>query len=250
MADVIDERLARKGVGEPREGVAQQLRVSHKLWADNKAALKDAGFPEESGARLATLAEELDQTTAKQADARGVSKSKAQAEVNARVEGKRLKRKITNVVRVALRNKPVEGVTEESFQAGGPLGRNTAKVSSYFSKISAAAAKADASFASYFGGQKISALIAAAKKKLDDADAMQEVALGALPADTQKVYEAKGRGVELIEELNAVAKNAFDGNAGLTGQFNKDVLLRAREAQAKDARKEETLADGVPANPT
>lgn len=70
--------------------------------------------------------------------------------------------------------------------------------------------------------------------------------MASLPVDTQKVYAAKGRGVELVEELNAVAKNAFEGDAALIGQFNKDVLLRARKAQAAAEEQEE---DGTPAQP-
>ena len=55
--------------------------------------------------------------------------------------------------------------------------------------------------------------------------------VASLPVETQKIYETKGMAVELIEELNAVAKNCFDGNAQLIALFNKDILLRGRKAK-------------------
>ena len=48
--------------------------------------------------------------------------------------------------------------------------------------------------------------------------------------------------MELIEELNAVAKNAFDGNAQVVALFNKDILLRGRKAR-------KAAADPVPPSP-
>ncbi|MBM4345037.1 MAG: hypothetical protein FJ100_16835 [Deltaproteobacteria bacterium] len=82
--------------------------------------------------------------------------------------------------------------------------------------------------APYFNGLPAAAELERCRKALQGADASQEAALTALTADTRRVYAVKGRIVDLIEECNAVARNAFDGNAAIIGQFNKDLLLRGR----------------------
>jgi hypothetical protein len=79
----------------------------------------------------------------------------------------------------------------------------------------------------------ISELLATAKQKLDTADTAQELTLANLPEETLKIYEAKGRVLEAIEDLNRLAKNAFAGQAEIIGKFNKDLLLRARKERKK-----------------
>ena len=96
------------------------------------------------------------------------------------------------------------------------------------------AQQADAALAPYFGGQKVSELLKAAREKLAAADAVQETTLSALPGETQSIYQLKGEGLELVEDLNAVARNAFAGNSALLGQFNKDMLLRGRREKPED----------------
>ena len=64
-------------------------------------------------------------------------------------------------------------------------------------------------------------MLAAVKSALDSADATQEVSVAGVPAETQKVYEAKGRVLELIEDMDRVAKNAFDGQAEVVGEVQQ-----------------------------
>jgi hypothetical protein len=52
--------------------------------------------------------------------------------------------------------------------------------------------------------------------------------LAQVPAATQHLYEAKGRLLEAITELNRIGQIAFDGDASSRARFNKDILLRAR----------------------
>lgn len=236
---MTDERLVRKGMGEPREGVAQQARVSHGLWLAHQDALADAGFTKEEGRALEKAALELESAASVQAEARGDSKGKTQEEVAAQSDAKVLIRKIRNSAPLALRKHPVAGVTVASFNAGDALARTTGKISAYLGKIAAPSATAADAFKPYFGGKNLGQLVTEAKKNLDRADTTQEVTVASVPAETQKVYEAKGRALELIEDLNRVARNAFDGNAVVVSQFNKDVLLRARKVRpAKEVVKQ------------
>ncbi|MBU1509712.1 hypothetical protein KKD52_05075, partial [Myxococcota bacterium] len=48
--------------------------------------------------------------------------------------------------------------------------------------------------------------------------------------------ELKGRLLDLIDELNGVARIAFDGQAEKRARFNKDMLLRARRGGTADGR--------------
>lgn len=233
MSDTVDVRLARKGQGEPRVGVAQQARVSHGLYLAHKAELLAAGFTEAEGDSLGTAATLLESAAAEQAEAKGNSKGNLGREENAKSTAKELIRKVRNLLPMVLRKTPVAGVDDTSFNAGGELGRSTAKLSAYLGRVDGAARKVDEVFKPYLGGKKVSELLAAAKKDLDQADTAQEVSFSGLPVDTQKIYEAKGRAVEAIEDLNRVARVVFDGNAVVASQFNKDVLLRARKQRAK-----------------
>jgi hypothetical protein len=55
-----------------------------------------------------------------------------------------------------------------------------------------------------------------------------------LPADTEKLYETKGRVLEWIEDVNRAGKSAFDGDAARVAVWNKDVLMRARKERKKE----------------
>ncbi len=227
----VDARLAKKGQREPRVELAQQLRVSGGHWEVHKDALAAAGFDLAEGPKLLEYAVKLESDTAKQAEAKAGSLDKTKAEGAAMDGAKVFVRKVRNIIRPALRKRPVAGVSSDSFASGGPLERSTPKMSAYLNQIIRPLEAAEGSLKPYFGGAKPADLARDIKDKLDKADTTQEIALASLPLDTQQVYETKGRAVELIEELNAVAKNAFDGNAQVVALFNKDLLLRGRKAR-------------------
>jgi len=222
-------RLAAKGRAEPIEALAQQGRVSGGNWAAHKDALAGAGFADADGPKLTELSVSLESDASKRANAAGESKQRTKSEHLAVTNAKAFRRKLTNIVGIALRKLPVAGVTEESFDAGKSLSRVTPRISTYLGNIHTHLEKADAALKPYFGGASAAALAKELKGALDAADTAQEVALANLPKDTLQVYETKGRLLELIEELNRVAKNAFEGNAATAAVFNKDILLRARK---------------------
>ncbi|MBI4952750.1 MAG: hypothetical protein HY908_12005 [Myxococcales bacterium] len=116
----------------------------------------------------------------------------------------------------------------KSFNAGGRLGRVTKEISGYLTVVRPFVVKLDAALKPYFDDKLASEELDKAKNELDAADTKQEVGLANLPEATLQVYEAKGRVLHLIEELNRLAKNAFDGQAEIVGKFNKDILLRGR----------------------
>lgn len=92
-------------------------------------------------------------------------------------------------------------------------------------------AKLETAFAPYFKQQILTKLIDDARAKLDAASATQEVDIASLPEDTAIMYERKGRLLEHIEDMNAIARNAFEDAPETRAKFNKDILNRGRRAK-------------------
>jgi hypothetical protein len=233
----INLRLARKGADEPRTGLIQQGNYHAKLAATNAEALARAGWKKEQTAALSTDITELESQRAIQSDRRERAKGTTLTESAARNQAKSLIRKLRNVLPIVLRDHLDTGVTLAQFE-GGTLGNSTPKISGYLTDISEPVKKLETILKQYFEGESLLASLTKAKKALDEADAVQETTLAGLPQETLKIYETKGRVLEAIEDINRLAKNAFDGQAALIAQFNKDILLRARQERAQPADKE------------
>jgi hypothetical protein len=231
----IDLRFAKKGKDEPRDGVVQQGRFHAALAEKHAAPLAECGWPSPRTANLKALIGTLESRTSIQADARGAARGAAGAESAAVLTAKAFLRRLRYALPEVLRESPVAGVSAESFAAGGKLGYSAPRIVGYLNKIAGAVELLDEPLRPFFKNQKASELLRGVRDALSDADAAQELTLAGVPEETLKVYEAKGRLVEAIEDLNRIAAIAFDGDAELRGQFNKDILSRARKARKKAA---------------
>ncbi len=233
---MVDSRLVGKGRNEPLKGLVQQARAHIELGKKHAAALSENGWSAEDNAQLEASVKELDTGAATKSDAFEVAMGLGDAEQKAIDNAKTFIRKLRNALPRALRESPVDGVSAASFKAGGELGRSTPKISEFLNAIRPSVVRMDEGLKRAFNGTAPSTILDTVKTALDTADSVQETALGALPGDTQKIYETKGRVLEMIEDLNRAGKNAFDGNATMTAMFNKDILLRARKEkrEAKD----------------
>lgn len=228
----VDIRLAKKGQAEPREGLVQQGKVSVALARAHAEALVGGGWPATKTEALAKGVATLEASATAKHEAADRSRAASVAEHAAAGDAKRFLRRLRNALPAASREAGGE-VGPEAFRAGGPLGRSTRKLSAHLRDIRPAVVKLDAALAPYFGGLVASAELDRVRTALDAADSAQEVAIATLPAETLEVYEAKGRVLELVEDLNRAAKIAFDGDAVTIAQFNKDIVLRARAKRAK-----------------
>lgn len=229
----FDLRLAKKGQSEPLEGILQQGRVHAGLGNMHGEELNEWGWLPEQTAGLEKSVAVLDSLASGQKEAKETSKASTKTENAARTEAKTFIRRVRLALPMVLRDSPVEGVTAESFNAGESLGRSTPKISKYLINIRPFVQKLDEPLKRYFKGESPSAMLDAIKQSLEQADTAQEVNVTSLPQNTQAVYEAKGRILEMIEDLNRIAKIAFDGRAEIASKFNKDILLRARKSQPK-----------------
>ena len=127
----------------------------------------------------------------------------------------------------------VPNVTDESFKIGMRLGQSTPSILIYLEKIHPAVVAIDEPLKPYFRGESAASQVKVVKDALAAAQAQQEVAVTSLPQETLGVYEAKGRLLSRIEEVNRIARLAFWDRKDLWGQFNKDLINRARKSRKK-----------------
>lgn len=221
----IDIRLASKGQNEPLAALVEQGKVHVGLAKQHAKGLADAGWTAADTTAFEQALGSLETQKAVQADQRGQAKLAGSHEQQGIDKAKGFIRRLRNVLPIVLRkNKSVDA---DAFNLGS-LGRSTSRISAYLTTISKPVATLDPDLKPYFRGANASAELVSVKEGLDQANVSQETALSGLPADTQQVYENKGRVLEAIEDLNRIARNAFDGQAEIIGKFNKDILLRGR----------------------
>ncbi len=228
-----DMRLVKKGRTQPLAALVQEGRKHVELGKTHAGPLAENGWTAEDTTLLGNLVGQLDTDAAAKADAHEVSLGLTDAQELAVDHVKAFIRKLRNALPRALRESPTAGVTASSFHAGDTLERSAPKLSRYLADIRPSVVRIDEALKRAFNGTAASASLDTVKTELDTADATQEAALEALPAETQNVYELKGRVLEMIQDLNRSGKSAFDGDATNMAMFNKDILLRARKSKKK-----------------
>lgn len=224
----LDVRLMRKGKKEPREGLVQQARVHLELARRFAERLARFGWTPADTDRLATGLSLLEGEMARQADARGISLQATRDENEAIDEAKALLRRLRLALPRVLRARPVPDVDAQSFAVRTKLRRSTPEILGYLNRIQPAVERLDDELAPYFDGVCPSKLLREVQTRLAALDAEQEASWAKLPVETARVYEAKGRVLELIEDLNRAGKSAFDGERETAALFNKDLIVRAR----------------------
>jgi len=227
----IDMRLVNLGKGEPRDGIAAQIRIlaAHARKTENVELLKAFGWLPEDTDELETIGEELATDRARQAEARDESRMATVAQNAALSNGKLLKRKIDRALRIVFRRAEQLPVSQQAFEAGGPIGRSVPKLLAWFTSVEPHVAKIADKLAMPMGVADPAAAVAKARVDLSTRDTDQEVKLADLPTDTLQVYETKGRAMVKIADLIDIAHNALEENASEAAKFNKDAIVRARK---------------------
>lgn len=233
----IDQRLARKGKGQPRKAVLQQARVLQALAVEHKAELADHGWDDADSLQFANHIAAAESAAGGRADVSNDADAKTKGE-QAAIDGvKVFLRRLRLALPRVLRANVASGVTAASFALDEPLRRSTPKTVAYLIRIRPAVEKLDEPLKKHFGGAKASAELDAVKAALEKADTDQESAQAAGPVETQVLNEAIGRLLEDIEDVIRAGKSAFDGQATVAAKFNKDLILRARRRK-KDGGEE------------
>ena len=229
------DRLVTKGRNVPVNKLLEQGRAHVLLCRKYGEDLGNTGWP-------ATRTDDLDQKLfALDALYSGRSQQSESAlkatgtESAARQAAKAFVRRLRLAVPLVLKETPVEGVTENAFNTGERLGHSTPRISKYLMTVRPFVQKMEEHLKLYFGGKSPLTQLETVKTDLDKADAAQETARGALPKETADLYLLAGEILDEIETVNRIAKIAFDGNAEIIGQFNKDLTLRARRTKKSAA---------------
>lgn len=229
----MDIRLMKKGKRVSREGLVQQARISLELARRYEERLKLFGWTPADTDRLHTGLVLLDDEISRQADERGVSLQATRDEKQAIDDAKALIERLRLALPRVLRESQASGVSEESFAVRTRLRRNTPQILGFLTRILPAVVRLDDALAPFFGGARPSELVEEAKARIESADTAQETQWAKLPLDTARVYEAKGRVLELIEDLNRTGKSAFIGDRETASLFNKGLIARAQKPSGK-----------------
>lgn len=227
----LDEELIAKGKKEPLEGLKAQGRNHLELIAKYRE-VNDFGWEADKTTELQNSVDAISTQEAARSDAQDSSRTATIGQEAAIDASKRFVRSLRNVLKPVLRKAKKSGVVvEQAMLASGSLGRSVPAILSYLTTVEPTVKRLDGLLQPYLkvvASQRIAEL----RKQLAAADTTQEASRGSTAEFTASINEAKGRVLEAIEELNGIARNAFDGNAAVIAQFNKDLLLRARRERA------------------
>lgn len=217
----MDTRHVARGKSEPLEGLVQQGKAHVALAKQYAEALIESGWSEEDTSALEREVTLLEVMAGKQAS------DVVEADSSAVVEAKAFVRRLRNALPRALRETKASGVSAETFDAGGALGRESSKIASYLEKIRPSVEAIDAELRRHFGGKSAVELLDHARRALSSKGAPEGDGQKELPKETVELLSAKGRVLEMIDDLNRAGRIAFEGQAETVGKFNKDLLLRA-----------------------
>jgi hypothetical protein len=227
-------RLVAKGKSEPLQGLVQQGKAHVALAKQYAATLIESGWSDSDTAALERDVALLEVTAARAGSQESAGEPSGDAS-HAVVEAKAFVRRLRNALPRALRETKAEGVSAEIFDAGGKLGREVPRIAAYLERIGPAVAKLEPELRKAFGGKSPVEALEAVKSALGSGAAHQGSAVEKESAEVLSLYEAKGRVLEAIEDLNRAGRIAFEGQAETVGKFNKDILLRARRERASKA---------------
>lgn len=199
--DKIDEKLVNKGASLPLAGVLDQSR-HHVLLAEKYAPiLHRRGWTRGHTNMLLTAIAELESDRSAVLDARDESKANRFREQAAVTASKAFKADVVMAFDDLYFEQLIDAESHQRVRAtGGRLGRSAPLISKYFTEIRSVVDKYDPQLRPYFNGKSPLALLDKIKDELDQAQVKQELDYAALPRETLKVYEAKGKALFLIEK--------------------------------------------------
>ena len=160
-----DERLERKGQGQPRLGLVEQGKVSVGLAQQFATQLVTVGWSTQDTNAMAAMVTELESDIAVQAEYRASQHDAHRQEQAGIDDAKKFMRLLKNALPRVLRT-PNIGLTEHDFAAGTTLGRSTPKISGYLAKIRPHVAALDSALTPMFGGQSALAQLDTVKSEL------------------------------------------------------------------------------------
>ncbi|MGI5861504.1 MAG: hypothetical protein ACOX6T_05535 [Myxococcales bacterium] len=227
------ERLAAKGEREPTAGVVEQAGKSLETGTTYKAKLLAHGYTEEKFTELSTQLATITTLLGSRQGLWGAATDATRSEVAAFQALKDHFQRLNLVAPIVIREIKPAGIEPNCFSVDKRVGRSTRKLLEHADRTRDFVAALDEQLKPYFAGQSALAEHDRLRKALFEANAKQEDAREVGPEKTVDLNVAKGRVLELIDDMNRVGRVAFMDNAEIAGRFNKDILLRARRAHRR-----------------
>jgi hypothetical protein len=221
------KRWENKGKQEPVEAVLEEGRVHLSLAETYRDPLAGWGWGADKTTKLSGRLIDLEGLFSSRSSSTDASRGATQIKTVLVVSAKTFIKTLRRPVRMVLRDNPETGVTLNAFKLTEPLGRSAPKISKYLMQIRPFVETLDELLKPYFNGVSPLSLLETAKKDLDAASATQKLKRKTIPAATKNMYAQSGEIIELIEEMNRVAKNAFANQPEIAAQFNKDIIESA-----------------------
>ncbi|MBU1244263.1 hypothetical protein KKD52_18955 [Myxococcota bacterium] len=228
---MADERLINKGRSVALADLLAQGNTSVGAARKHATELSPCGWTQAKTVLLEDLLAQLGAQAGAGRTQTEDARTKTRHEAAARENAKTLLRKLQEGLKILHREGTLGDLTLASFSRKGKPLRSTADLSAYLLRIEPLVAKLDATLGRFFGGHQPSELVRGAVSDLQEADRAQENARQALPGRTVERTRLKGRVLDLIDELNGVARIAFDDRPELRAKFNKDHLRRTHRAR-------------------
>lgn len=232
--DTIDYKMVAKGASIPHAGILDQSRYHVRLVERHEVELVKKGWKREFLNQLVMAIALIDSERSRALDARDESKANRYRQEAAVAQSKAFKADLVMAFDDLHFDRRIDSQEHQRVRrTNGPLGRSPTAISKYLGDVRSLVEKHDSLLRPYFGGKSALAELDFVKDELDQAQEIQEIDYKALPLETLKFYEAKGRALFLIEKANRIGKRAFAGQAELIALYNKDLIQRARKARRK-----------------
>lgn len=233
------EKFARKGKRAPVIAVMEQAGVHIALGRAHQGPLAQYGWPAENTEHLSERVGVLGQLFSTRSQTMDASRMAAKNEKLCIDNAKAFINRIRTAAPIVLSAHPAPNVTENAFKIGVSLSCSTPNHLKYLMRIRPFVETLDEQLKPFFAGESPLEQLDAVKSALEQSDALQETLRGTLPACTQEIIELNGEVFELIENMNRVAKLAFQDNPEIAAQFNKNLIQRATRSVRKVEESEE-----------
>jgi len=231
-ADTLQDRYARKGANEPTEAMLSQAEYSIELANLYKTQLVGGGFEQADIDEMVAKRAELASLLGEQKKTKDEGLAATRAEAQAIEDAKDYLFVIRKVIRRVIRKSGLTDITVDNFSPKAHLGRKVSAFLGHLERIRPHVARLEEVLKPCFGGESPLVVHDRVHGELSRASTSQEIKLDDVPEKTRQLYTAKGRLLELIEEMNAIGTVVFRRRAEIAARFNKDILLRARRARA------------------
>jgi hypothetical protein len=234
----LDQKQVRHGSRDPTSSIIEQAGATVQIALGHREKLLGAGLEPDWYDKTRELIARVSAARGTQIASRDGAKNLTCAERGLCADGRSLIRQIKTAAQLVLRDGPVDGVRLSSFMMG-PVGRTTSGVMDYMARLRPQVANLEEPLKRYFKGRSPTALLDHVLDHLREIASTQEARHSSAPLETLALYEAQGALLRQLEQVNLVARIAFDDDPALRALFNKRILMRGRGRRRKQAEQAE-----------